>query len=193
MTANIRQCSPQKVKENLKDANVCLIDVREPVEFLAEKIEGTLNQPLSGFDKNITRIPKDKEVVVICKTGFRSEQAAQKLADAGWKDISVLKDGLEAWKAAGLPVASGACRVWTLERQVRFAAGSLILAGLLSAWLIHFSLIILSAVVGAGLIFSALTNTCGMAMLLAKMPWNKSAHSRPQNFQTKIDSPAQER
>ena len=87
-------------------------------------------------------------------------------------NVSNVEGGIEAWKAAGLPVEKDANAVWSLERQVRFAAGSLVVIGVLLS-LISPYFILLSAFVGAGLVFAAVTDTCGMAMALAKMPWNK--------------------
>ena len=73
---------------------------------------------------------------------------------------------------AGLPVVRGKKAI-SLERQVRIAAGSLVLLGVLLGWLVHPAFIGLSAFVGAGLVFAGVTDTCGMGMMLARMPWNQ--------------------
>jgi hypothetical protein len=74
---------------------------------------------------------------------------------------------------ANLPVTRCAVKVISLERQVRIAAGAIVLSGVLLACLVNFNFIWLSGFVGAGLIFAGITDFCGMGLLLAKMPWNK--------------------
>jgi hypothetical protein len=77
-----------------------------------------------------------------------------------------------ACQTVGLPLAQGKKAI-SLERQVRIAAGSLVLLGLVLGWLVHPYFLGLSAFVGAGLFFAGVTDTCGMGMLLARMPWNQ--------------------
>jgi hypothetical protein len=72
----------------------------------------------------------------------------------------------------GLPVVRGKKTI-SLERQVRIAAGLLVLIGSLLGWLVHPVFIGLSAFVGAGLVFAGVTDTCGMGLMLARMPWNQ--------------------
>jgi len=86
----------------------------------------------------------------------------------------VIEGGMLAWSKAGLPVVNGELKVWSLERQVRFAAGALVVLGVVLSLMIHPYGIALSAFVGAGLVFAAVTDTCTMGLLLAKMPWNKT-------------------
>lgn len=83
-----------------------------------------------------------------------------------------VEGGTLAWEGAGLPVVRGR-RVISLERQVRIAAGALVVAGVLLGWLVHPAFLGLSAFVGAGLVFAGVTDTCGMGLLLARMPWNR--------------------
>jgi rhodanese-related sulfurtransferase len=107
----------------------------------------------------------------------RAAQAAEKFAAAGQDRGVVIAGGTQAWIQAGLPVDRGAAKVISLERQVRIAAGSLVLLGLLLGWLVHPAFFGLSAFVGAGLIFAGITDVCGMGLLLARMPWNQCAHA----------------
>jgi rhodanese-related sulfurtransferase len=152
---------------------VLLIDVREPAEYAGEHIPGAQLVPLSGF--NPAQVPQEpgKRVVLLCLSGNRSNQAARTLATAGRTEIWQLQGGLEAWKAAGYATEKSARAPLSLQRQVQIVAGSLVLVGTLlgafgSPWFL-----LLSGFVGAGLTFAGLTNTCGLAMLLAKLPYNQ--------------------
>lgn len=150
-----------------------VVDVREPVEFQSEKVEGSKNIPLSTFNVKASQISKEKPVYLLCRGGNRASQAAEKLCGMGYGEVYVVEGGLEECKRQGAAVLAGETKVWALDRQVRFAAGSLVLSGIFLSWIAHPAFIGLSAFVGAGLVFSGVTNTCGMGMLLAKMPWNK--------------------
>lgn len=101
----------------------------------------------------------------------------ERLQQLGYPDIQILAGGLQAWMAAGQAVERGAGRVWSLERHVGGVAGVLVLLGVLLAWLVHPGFVALAAFVGAGLVFTTVTNSCGMGMVLARMPWNQ----RPKN------------
>jgi rhodanese-related sulfurtransferase len=162
----------EKVLQNKIDGQV--IDVREPAEFNSEHIEGTTSLPLSILNEDrIKPLKKDVPVYLLCRSGGRACSAADKLEKFGFKDIHVIDGGMQAWIAAGKKVTYGLRSVWSIDRQVRFAAGSLVLTGILFSFFIHPYWIALSAFVGAGLVFSGVTDTCGMAMLLLRMPWNK--------------------
>jgi 3-mercaptopyruvate sulfurtransferase SseA len=114
-----------------------------------------------------------EDVVLVCRSGARAEQAERALAEAGMPNVHVLDGGILAWEQAGAPVNRGRAR-WDIERQVRFVAGSLVLAGMLGSQGVA-ELKWLSAAVGAGLAFAALTNTCAMGALLARLPFNRGA------------------
>jgi len=104
---------------------------------------------------------------------MRSKKAADILKGKGFTNVEVLEGGIDTWKQHGHPVQVGQTQVWAMDRQVRMVAGSLVLLGVLLGVWVHPGFYYLSGFVGAGLVFSALTDTCGMAMLLAKMPWNR--------------------
>ena len=99
-------------------------------------------------------------------------QAAERLENLGYRDLRVIDGGLQEWTTAGLPVERGAGRVWAFERQVRLVAGLLVLVGVLLSFISPW-FILISGFIGAGLTFSAVTDTCGMGMMLARMPWNQ--------------------
>lgn len=173
--AALLKIQPQEFLKNLEQGpGGEVIDVREPAEYAAEKIKGSKNIPLSNLKEMKSEISKDKEIYLICRSGNRACGAAEQLQKDGYKKIVVVEGGLEACKRAGIPVEAGPVTVWSLDRQVRFTAGAAVLAGLALAWLIHPAFITLSVFIASGLIFSAVTDTCGMAMMLAKMPWNRT-------------------
>ena len=150
-----------------------LVDVREAVEFAGLRIGLADLLPLAELERRAGELERDKPVVCICRSGQRSTQAARKLAALGFPVVSQLEGGLMAWEQAGLPLERDARAPWALDRQVRFAAGLLVLLGLAMslAWR---PAIALAWLVGAGLVFSAITDWCGMALLLAKAPWNRT-------------------
>ena len=156
-----------------------LLDVREPLEHSQMRLAGFSPHPLSGLsDKSVAGLQKSKTVYLLCRSGGRACQAAERMGKMGFSDLRVIEGGIGAFEAAGRPLIKGASKVWGLERQVRFAAGFLVLAGIVLAATVHRGGILLSLFVACGLIFSAVTDTCGMGMLLARMPWNRSARKQ---------------
>ena len=151
-----------------------VIDVREFSEFNSERIADAQLMPLSNFEKHADEIDHTKPVYLMCRSGNRAKNAAEKLASKGFTDIHVIEGGMVAWAGANLPVVKGESKVWSLERQVRFAAGMIVLSGVLLSVFVSPYLLLILAIVGAGLMFSAATDTCAMGMALAKMPWNKA-------------------
>lgn len=148
-----------------------LLDVRTPGEFVTAHIAGSYNVPLDTLREHRDELRAHlDEVVLVCRTGNRATQAEEALAAAGLTNVHVLAGGIVAWEAAGGPLSRGAER-WELERQVRLVAGSLVLFGVLGGLVIP-GLQWLSAAMGAGLAIAALTNTCAMGMLLARLPYN---------------------
>ena len=150
-----------------------IVDVREGVEYHAEHLDGTVNIPLSGLSKSLDKIKKDKPVYLLCRSGARSAQAAQELQKKGYENIFVVEGGLECLKPLGCALIKGESKVWAMDRQVRMGAGVMTLMGVLGFLWIHPAFLFLSAFVACGLIFSAVTNTCGMALVLGRCPWNQ--------------------
>lgn len=150
-----------------------LIDVRTPVEYREVHLVQAQNFPLDRLNHNAWRgmhTPEDP-LYVICQSGTRARQACTTLAAAGIPVILV-EGGTRACIAAGLDVVRGRKAI-SLERQVRITAGALVLTGSALAWFVHPAWIGLSAFIGAGLLFSGISDTCGMGMILARMPWNQ--------------------
>jgi rhodanese-related sulfurtransferase len=159
-----------------RSAPVTIFDVRTPAEFASAHIPGSYNVPLDLLPEHADVISSvvDEPVVLVCRSGVRARQAEQSLGTVELPGLHILDGGLSAWEAAGLPLNRGRQR-WSLERQVRGVAGALVLVGALGGLLAWPPLGLLAAGVGAGLAFSAITDTCGMALLLAKLPYNRAA------------------
>ena len=156
-----------------KKENALFLDVRTPLEYGEAHIEGSVLHPLSELDaKKVKELAAGKGAcVVVCRSGNRASQAAEKLCAAGVDGVEVLEGGVQAWDAAGLPLNRGKA-VMSLERQVRIAAGSLVFVGVALGFLVNSAWFFLSGFVGAGLVFAGITDFCGMGLLIARMPWN---------------------
>ena len=153
-------------------SGIPLIDVRTPAEYGSIHADGAVNHPMESFDIEIP-FSKEEEIHVICQSGGRSMKVSQKLEAAGFTNIVNIEGGTSAWHAAGLPVLEGQ-KVMSLERQVRIAAGSLVVIGAAVGQFVHPGGFALSAFIGAGLVFAGVTDTCRMGMMIAKMPWNRA-------------------
>ena len=152
-----------------------VVDVRTGAEFAQVHIDGAVNIPLGRLGSSISELKDkhgDKKIALICQSGRRSTLAYKHLADENIENCFVLEGGMTAWQQADLAVTEGAKTI-SLERQVRIAAGSLVLAGVILGVLVHPGFLAVSGFVGAGLVFAGVTDTCGMAMLLARMPFNR--------------------
>ncbi|MBK6751662.1 MAG: rhodanese-like domain-containing protein [Acidobacteria bacterium] len=122
----IKQATVHEINELLDSGGECqVIDVREFSEFNSERIADAQLMPLSNFEKHADEIDHTKPVYLMCRSGNRAKNAAEKLASKGFTDIHVVEGGMVAWAGANLPVVKGESKVWSLERQVRFAAGML--------------------------------------------------------------------
>ncbi len=169
----ISQVSSQALRDG-EAADAKLIDVRSAAEFATGHIPGAMNVPMEQVETRMADIG-DGPLVLVCEAGTRAAIVAGWLAER--QPVSVLTGGTAAWRNAGLPlVGCAACR-WTLERQVRLGAGIIVLAATLLSVMVNAKWIYLAIFVGAGLTFAGLTNICGMAILLARMPWNRERKS----------------
>jgi rhodanese-related sulfurtransferase len=167
--------SPKQLQDRVQAGEkVDLIDVRTPVEFREVHVSFAQNVPLDQLDcPKVTRERTNPgaPLYVICRSGSRGKQACDMMMAAGCTNVVNVEGGTMAWDQAGLPVVRGKKAI-SLERQVRIAAGFLALTGAVLSF-IHPYWASLSAFVGAGLMFAGITDTCGMGMILARMPWNQ--------------------
>jgi len=149
------------------------IDVREYPEYAAAYIEGSELVPLGTLAAVSSAWDRSRPLLLVCRSGRRAEQARLLLAAKGFESLTVLEGGMEAWQAQGNPVLSIERRPWSLERQVRTAAGSLVLITLALAFFVSRYFLLGTAFVGAGLIFAGVSDICMMANVLGRMPWNR--------------------
>ncbi|MEM7227728.1 MAG: rhodanese-like domain-containing protein [Planctomycetota bacterium] len=165
--------TPATLAQWLANGNVKLIDVREPFEHANERIDGAVNIPIDTLRADELRAHSgDARVVLHCRTGKRSTEACERFADG--QDICHLAGGIEAWKADGRPTErSASAPRLDVMRQVQMTAGSLVLIGVIAGSTVSPWLYGISAFVGAGLVFAGASGWCGMAKLLARMPWNR--------------------
>ncbi|MFC3122271.1 rhodanese-like domain-containing protein [Agaribacter flavus] len=150
-----------------------LIDVREPAEHQQGHISGSLLLPLSKI--NNAALPKsNKEIIVYCQKGLRGQKACQKLINEN-ASLSLLniEGGIESWQSAQLSIDKPATNTLSLDRQVQLFIGILLIlfSGLSLSISSSFTWAIMF--IGAGLLIAGSTGFCGLARLLAIMPWNR--------------------
>ncbi|MGV9422914.1 rhodanese-like domain-containing protein [Streptomyces sp. NPDC003656] len=184
-----RTLGTDQARARLQD--LIVIDVRTPAEYATGHLPGALNVPLDRLRHPLPELrhAADRgDLLLVCASGNRSANACRTLAEQGIA-AATLTGGTTAWAAAGhdlhqpAATATGTRTRWSMERQVRCTAGALVLLGLLLGVLVHPAFEILSAGVAGGLVLSALTDTCGMALLLARLPHNRP---RPADLATTL-------
>jgi len=154
------------------DPDIRILDVRSGSEFETAHIPGSYNVPLDTLAEHAPDLARVRHpVVLVCQSGARATQAHARLTGEGKAELTVLEGGIGAWERIGGDVGRGAER-WPMDRQVRLVAGSLVLAGIVTSLVVPKAKF-LSGAVGAGLTFSAVSNTCAMAQMLGKLPYNR--------------------
>jgi rhodanese-related sulfurtransferase len=176
--SNLQTISPARAAELMR-AGAVLIDIREADEHARERIPGARHHALTRIDRNDPIHKGDDVLIFHCRSGARTKGNAARLAAATPQCESyILEGGLDAWKKAGLPVTLDRSQPIDIMRQVQIAAGSLVLAGVLLGAFVAPGFYALSGFVGAGLLFAGVSGFCGMARLLAVMPWNRRAQAK---------------
>ncbi len=182
MSVNIISAS-ELIKAQAAGQPVDLIDVRTPAEHQATHAQGARSVPLDRLDAAAVMGARGGNIAaplyVICRSGTRSRLACERFIAAGFSNVFFVDGGTTAWEKAAGPVVRGK-QVMSLERQVRIAAGLLVVLGVVLGLTVSPWLMLLAGFVGAGLVFSGITDTCGMGMLLARMPWNQAGRESPQ-------------
>lgn len=175
--ANLQAISPARAAQLVREGAV-LIDIREADEHARERIPGARHHALSRIDADSPARAGDDVLVFHCRSGARTKGSAARLASAAPKcETYILEGGLDAWKKAGLPVTLDHSQPIDIIRQVQIVAGCLVLSGVVLGVLVAPAFYAVSGFVGAGLLFAGISGFCGMARLLAAMPWNRRAFS----------------
>jgi rhodanese-related sulfurtransferase len=170
-TTAIPRLTPEELADQLSHQQVRVIDVREPMEVAGGQIAGSLNVPLWRLSQ--ADLPQGP-LVLVCQSGNRSQQGCITLLQRGHSaPLAELAGGIQAWEQARLPLRRLKNTPLPLMRQVQIAAGSLVLLGLILSNTVAPAWIALTWFVGAGLVFAGVSGFCGMARLLAAMPWNR--------------------
>jgi rhodanese-related sulfurtransferase len=159
-------------------SGLVVLDVRSPGEFAAAHIRGSYNVPLDALPGVAPELGGlgGETVALVCRTGVRAAQAETILRSAGLESARMLPGGIDGWERAGLPLDRGRS-TWSIERQVRAIAGGLVVTGVVGSLVVDRRLVWLSGFVGSGLLFAGLTDTCMMANLLMRLPFNRANRS----------------
>jgi rhodanese-related sulfurtransferase len=170
----IKNIDSETLKKWLDNNEAVIVDVREPAEYQANKINGSSLIPLANICKKSLPQCQNKKLVLHCHSGKRSQSACQKLlAEDSDLEIYNLEGGISAWIVAGNAAQKSGSFFLPLDRQVQLAIGLGVLAGSLLGYFVHPAFCFLAAFFGAGLSFAGLSGYCGLAILMAKMPWNR--------------------
>lgn len=174
-TKENKAISHNELKKKIEDSSdLMLVDVRSKDEHLSGTIKDSVCIPHDEILENLDKLPKDKELVVFCRSGNRSDKACKALAEKGYTNIRELSGGIASWDKEGMPIYKVRKTTISIQRQVMIAAGTLISLGAFLGHFIDYKFWALSAFVGIGLLLAGLTGYCGMALLLERMPWNKT-------------------
>jgi glyoxylase-like metal-dependent hydrolase (beta-lactamase superfamily II)/rhodanese-related sulfurtransferase len=175
--APLRSVSAQQLAVLAGSGKLHILDVRTPGEFASLRIPGSVNVPFERLDPPalLARFGADTPLYCVCQTGTRSQLAADRLRAAGFTNVVHVDGGTNAWTSADLPLLRGERSVISLERQVRIAAGLISVLGIIAGAVINPAGYVVSALIGAGLVYAGVSNTCGMSMMLARLPWNQAS------------------
>jgi len=170
----IKSIAAPQLKEWLDNNQAVLIDVREPAEYKAEHISGVVLMPLASITQNQLPSNTGKKLVFQCRSGKRGSMACEKILGLGTAtDVYNLDGGIMAWTQAGYDVETSGRFFLPLDRQVQLTIGLCVLLSSILAYTGHTAFLLITGFFGLGLTFAGLTGFCGLAMLMAKMPWNQ--------------------
>lgn len=171
---SVQSLSPNDVKQMVESRQALLIDVREPSEYREENIPNAVNIPLASInDQSIAALGVGKKLVFQCQGGKRSQEACRRI-HALEGSVASLDGGIEGWKRAGFStIGAKPAAALPLMRQVQMTIGICILIGIFLAIFLSPVFLIIPAFMGLGLIMAGLTGWCGLARLMALLPWNR--------------------
>ena len=172
-------------------APVELVDVRTPAEYASAHVAGSRLAPLDALDAAAYLAGREQPgqpLHLLCQSGPRAVRAIEKFRRAGFDGCVLVEGGLQAWIDAGLPVERGTRAVLPLMRQVQIVVGLVSATGAALALGVNRWFALVPLITGGGLLFAGLTGFCGLAMLLAKMPWNRRAGTAPDSCRCPLTS-----
>jgi|ACQI01.1.fsa_nt_gi rhodanese-related sulfurtransferase len=172
----MKHITAEEAKELIENGDCSLlVDVRSHAEFRASHIPGARNMPLDELEQDIGEQVKDKDATLflMCSCGNRSDKACEEMQELGYHNVISIEGGIIEMKRLGMKIIEEQHHTISIERQVRIVAGSLVLIGLILGFTLHPGYFAISALIGSGLLFAGITDTCGLGLLLARMPWNK--------------------
>lgn len=168
--------------ELLAGKSPVLVDVRTPAEYRAGHIPGAQLIPVDELSPATIEnhlgshaAGRDETLYITCHAGQRAARAADSLKQSGYTNIALVEGGTQRWEQRGLPLRRCGSAI-SLERQVQIAIGSLLILKVVLGYGVHELFFVAAAFIGAGLIFAGITRWCGMAQLIARMPWNRSGN-----------------
>ena len=163
--------TPAQLAAAVGRSGTLVVDIREAAEFARAHIAGARSEPLSQFDA--ARLPRDQSLIVVCQIGLRAPDAAAELSAAGCANACYLEGGMMAWHDAGLPTVADGHEPISIVRQVQITAGTLVMLGAVLGMVASPWFLLLSGIVGGGLVLAGVTKSCMMTRLLAKLPFNQ--------------------
>lgn len=184
MSTRILSITPERLDALRRSGPVALVDVRTPAEYRTGHATGARLVPLDELDPATLperlgdpALGRETTLYLTCHSGARASQAAARLADAGYRNLAVMTGGTEAWQRAGLPMRRCGGTL-ALERQVQITVGLLLVLKVVFGFAVHELFFVAAAFLGAGLVIAGVTRWCGLARVLALMPWNRSRDCR---------------
>jgi rhodanese-related sulfurtransferase len=183
MSTQFSTISPKQLHELRRRGRYTpVLDVRSVAEYRAGHIPGaqlipidTLTADALAYAFKRPSLGHEETLYISCHTGPRAAQAAERLEQAGYSNLTLVDGGTRRWEQLGLPV-DRCGRAVSLERQVQIAVGSLLVLKVLLGFSVHELFFALTAMIGVGLIVAGVTRWCGMAKLIARMPWNRNTN-----------------
>jgi rhodanese-related sulfurtransferase len=175
---SLKTIAPQELKELLATGQpIHLIDVRTPAEYTEIHVQGARLIPLDQLDPQKLLAASNgkppEPIYVICRSGNRARMACEKLIQAGHPNVILVEGGTLACEQAGLPVVRGKRMLLSIERQTRIAIGLGVLVFSLLGYFVDPAFVFGAAFFGAGLLVAGITDWCGLALLISRMPWNQ--------------------
>jgi len=182
-SGNSNTISPAALAALLEgDGRLELLDVRTPPEYASAHVPGAKLVPLNSLDASawLAHHTTGRPIYVLCQSGARASKAIEQFQRTGCNDCVLVQGGTQAWMDAGFTVHRSVSHVLPIMRQVQIVVGTLAAAGALLALTLSKWFALLPLFLGCGLLFAGITGTCGMALLLATMPWNRGQSRCPQ-------------